>query len=142
MIPLSENDPIHHTQKIKAQMNRLIEHLRGDVGKVTEPKAQALFETSAEVLTGLVKAFDDYEKKARRHGELSPRRPGRKKERRMPQGDKSSYTDKQKRQAEHIEAGYEKKGLSVKTSEARAWATVNKLDGGGKKSGSGRKRTN
>jgi len=58
----------------------------------------------------------------------------------MPQGDKSSYTDKQKRQAEDIEAGYEKKGLSVKTSVARAWATVNKLDGGGKKSGSGRKK--
>ena len=60
----------------------------------------------------------------------------------MPQGVKSSYTDEQKRQVEHIEAGYEKKGLSVKTSKARAWATVNKLDGGGKKSGSGRKRTN
>jgi plasmid stabilization system protein ParE len=59
----------------------------------------------------------------------------------MSQGDKSSYTDTQKRQAEHIEAGYEKKGLSVKTAEARAWATVNKLTGGGKKSGSGRKRT-
>ena len=57
----------------------------------------------------------------------------------MPQGDKSSYTDKQKRQAEHIEAGYEKKGLSMKTAEARAWATVNKLAGGGKMSGSGRK---
>ena len=56
----------------------------------------------------------------------------------MPQGDKSSYTDKQKRQAAHIEAGYEKKGLSPKTAEARAWATVNKLDGGGKNSGSGR----
>ena len=56
----------------------------------------------------------------------------------MPQGDKSSYTDKQKRQAEHIEAGYEKKGLITKTAEARAWATVNKLSGGGKKSGSGR----
>jgi hypothetical protein len=53
-------------------MRQLIEHLRGDVGKVTEPKAQALFETSAEVLTGLVKAFDDYEKKAKRHGELNP----------------------------------------------------------------------
>ena len=64
MKPLSECDPIHHTQKIKAQMSQLIEHLRGDVGKVTEPKAQALFETSAEVLTGLVKAFDDYEKKS------------------------------------------------------------------------------
>jgi plasmid stabilization system protein ParE len=58
----------------------------------------------------------------------------------MPQGDKSSYTDKQKRQAGHIEAGYEKKGLSTKTAEARAWATVNKLSGGGKKSGSGRER--
>jgi plasmid stabilization system protein ParE len=58
----------------------------------------------------------------------------------MPQGDKSSYTDKQKRQAEHIEAGYEKKGLSMKNAEARAWATVNKLSGGGKKSGSGRKK--
>ena len=45
---------------------------------------------------------------------------------------------KQKRQAEHIEAGYEKKGFSMKTAEARAWATVNKLTGGGKKSGSGR----
>ena len=59
----------------------------------------------------------------------------------MPQGDKSSYTDKQKRQAEHIEAGYAKKGLSTKTAEARAWATVNKLTGGGNKSGSGRKET-
>ena len=56
----------------------------------------------------------------------------------MPQGDKSSYTDKQKRQAGHIEAGYEKKGVSTKTAESRAWATVNKLSGGGKKSGSGR----
>jgi plasmid stabilization system protein ParE len=58
----------------------------------------------------------------------------------MPQGDKSSYTDKQKRQAEHIEVGYEKKGIGPAIAEARAWATVNKLTGGGKKSGSGRKR--
>ncbi len=58
----------------------------------------------------------------------------------MPQGDKSSYTDKQKRQAAHIEASYEKAGLSTQASEARAWATVNKLTGGGKKSGSGRKK--
>ncbi len=57
----------------------------------------------------------------------------------MPQGDKSSYTDKQKRQATPIEAGYEKKGVSVKNAEARAWATVNKISGGGKLSGSGRK---
>jgi plasmid stabilization system protein ParE len=56
----------------------------------------------------------------------------------MPQGDKSSYTDKQKRQAAHIEAGYEHQGLSPRKAAARAWATVNKLDGGGKKSGAGR----
>jgi len=63
MKPSSENDPVHHTQKIKARMRQLIDHLREDVGKVMEPKAQALFETSAEVLTGLIKAFDDYKKK-------------------------------------------------------------------------------
>lgn len=56
----------------------------------------------------------------------------------MPKGDKSSYTSKQKRQAEHIEEGYEKKGVSRKEAESRAWATVNKTSGGGKKSGSGR----
>jgi len=56
----------------------------------------------------------------------------------MPRGDKSAYTDKQKRQAEHIEEGYEKKGVSKKTAEARAWATVNAMTGGGKKSGSGK----
>jgi plasmid stabilization system protein ParE len=56
----------------------------------------------------------------------------------MPRGDKGAYTDKQKRQAEHIEEGYEKKGVSTKEAEARAWATVNKESGGGKKSGSGR----
>ena len=56
----------------------------------------------------------------------------------MPQGDKSAYTDKQKRQAEHIEKSYEERGVSEKEAEKRAWATVNKQDGGGKKSGSGR----
>lgn len=56
----------------------------------------------------------------------------------MPRGDKSSYTDKQKRKAEHIEEGYEKRGVSKKVAEQRAWATVNKTSGGGKKSGSGR----
>ena len=56
----------------------------------------------------------------------------------MPRGDKSSYTDKQKRQAEHIEEGYEERGVPKKEAEARAWATVNKMTGGGKKSGSGR----
>src|SRR5579862_2017343 len=56
----------------------------------------------------------------------------------MPQGDKSSYTDKQKRKAEHIEDGYEHRGVSHQEAERRAWATVNKESGGGKKSGSGR----
>jgi plasmid stabilization system protein ParE len=56
----------------------------------------------------------------------------------MPQGDKSSYTSKQKRKAGHIEEGYEKRGVSKKEAEKRAWATVNKSDKGGKKSGSGR----
>ena len=56
----------------------------------------------------------------------------------MPRGDKSSYTDKQKRQAEHIEQGYEKRGVAKGESERRAWATVNKETHGGKKSGSGR----
>ncbi|HWD39703.1 MAG TPA: hypothetical protein VG944_12700 [Fimbriimonas sp.] len=56
----------------------------------------------------------------------------------MPRGDKSKYTDKQKRQAEHIEEGYEKRGVSENEAERRAWATVNKETGGGKKSGSGR----
>lgn len=57
----------------------------------------------------------------------------------MPRGDKSSYTDKQKRQAEHIEAGYREQGVSKQEAEERAWRTVNKQDHGGKKSGSGRK---
>ena len=56
----------------------------------------------------------------------------------MPRGDKSKYTDKQKRKAEHIEEGYEDRGVSQKEAERRAWATVNKESGGGKKSGSGR----
>jgi plasmid stabilization system protein ParE len=61
----------------------------------------------------------------------------------MPRGDKSSYTDKQKRRAEHIEEGYRERGVSEDEAERRAWATVNKESGGGKKSGSGRgKREN
>jgi plasmid stabilization system protein ParE len=57
----------------------------------------------------------------------------------MPQGDKSKYTDKQERKAEHIAEGYEERGVSVKEAERRAWATVNRQDGGGKApGGSGR----
>jgi hypothetical protein len=51
----------------------------------------------------------------------------------MPRGSKASYTTKQKRQATHIEHGYERSGVSAKTAKARAWATVNKQDGGAKK---------
>lgn len=58
----------------------------------------------------------------------------------MPPGDKSSYTGKQKRQAEHIEKSYEQRGVTGKTAARRAWATVNKLTGGGKMSGAGRKQ--
>jgi len=56
----------------------------------------------------------------------------------MARGSKSKYSGKQKRQAGHIEEGYEKRGTSKKEAERRAWATVNKQTGGGKKSGSGR----
>jgi plasmid stabilization system protein ParE len=56
----------------------------------------------------------------------------------MPRGDKSAYTDKQERKADHIADGYKDKGVPAKEAERRAWATVNKDDGGGKKSGSGR----
>lgn len=56
----------------------------------------------------------------------------------MPRGDKDAYTNKQKRKAEHIEAGYEKRGVPEVDAERRARATVNKDSGGGDKSGSGR----
>jgi plasmid stabilization system protein ParE len=56
----------------------------------------------------------------------------------MPRGEKSKYTDKQKRMAQHIEEGYEHRGASKSEAERRAWATVNKETGGGNKSGSGR----
>lgn len=56
----------------------------------------------------------------------------------MSKGDKSSYTDKQKRKAEHIEEGYKDQGVDADEAERRAWATVNKESGGGNKSGSGR----
>lgn len=59
----------------------------------------------------------------------------------MPRGEKSKYTDKQKRKAEHIEESYEKRGVSEGEAEARAWATVNKQSGGGEKGGSGRKKS-
>jgi plasmid stabilization system protein ParE len=60
----------------------------------------------------------------------------------MPRGDKSKYTNKQIRQAEHIEESYEEKGVPKTEAESIAWATVNKNSGGGNKSGSGRKKKN
>ena len=59
----------------------------------------------------------------------------------MPRGDKSSYTGTQKRKAEHIEEGYKRRGVGSKEAERRTWATVNKETGGGKRSGSGRGKT-
>lgn len=59
----------------------------------------------------------------------------------MPRGDKSKYTAKQKRKAEHIEESYEARGLDAREAEARAWATVNKQSGGGERAGSGRKKS-
>lgn len=59
----SQSSPVHHTGKMKSEMNALIAHLREDVTKVDDPQFKAMFETSAEVIGGLVKAFSDYERK-------------------------------------------------------------------------------
>jgi len=60
----SDSDPIHHTQQIRQRLQDLADHLRADIGKIDEPQAKALFETSAEVLGGLLKAFEHYEAKS------------------------------------------------------------------------------
>lgn len=57
----------------------------------------------------------------------------------MPRGSKDAYAEKQKRKAAHIEESYEDRGVSAKTAKKRAWATVNKQDGGGKKRGAARR---
>jgi hypothetical protein len=59
----SERDPRHHTQKMQQRLQEIMNHLREDIGKVDEPQLKAMFETSAEVLGGLIKAFRDYEQK-------------------------------------------------------------------------------
>jgi hypothetical protein len=59
----SDKSPQHHTQKMKKRLEETVTHLRQDIDKVDEPQLAAMFETSAEVLNGLIKAFDDYEKK-------------------------------------------------------------------------------
>ena len=58
-----DGDPIFHARKVRQRLEDTLTHMREDVDKVDDPKFKAMFETSAEVLTGLVKAFDDYEKK-------------------------------------------------------------------------------
>ena len=63
MASATDRDPRHHTQKMKNRLNELITHLREDIDKVDEPQFKAMFETAAEVLGGLVKAFSDYEQK-------------------------------------------------------------------------------
>lgn len=59
----ADRDPRHHTQKMKKRLEEIVIHLREDIKKVDEPQLKAMFETSAEVLTGLTKAFSDYERK-------------------------------------------------------------------------------
>jgi uncharacterized membrane-anchored protein YhcB (DUF1043 family) len=59
----SASDPRHHTQKMQVRLQETIQHLREDIDKVDEPQLKAMFETSAEVLGGLKKAFSDYEQK-------------------------------------------------------------------------------
>ena len=61
-----ETDPHHHTEKLKRMLNDTANHARQDVAKISDPKAQALFETTAEVLLGLAKAFEDFEQKSER----------------------------------------------------------------------------
>lgn len=63
---LPEADPRHHTSKIKGMLNDIVTHLRQDIDRVNEPKAQALFETTAEVLNGLVTAYSHYEQHSER----------------------------------------------------------------------------
>jgi hypothetical protein len=60
---MADSDPRTHTQKMQKALKEIQDHLREDISKVKEPKLQAMFETSAEVLGGLMKAFQDYEKK-------------------------------------------------------------------------------
>ncbi|WP_431323262.1 hypothetical protein [Rhizobium sp. YTU87027] len=63
MVSKADRDPRHHTQKMQMRLQEMVDHLRGDIGKVEEPQLRAMFETAAEVLIGLRKAFSDYEQK-------------------------------------------------------------------------------
>jgi hypothetical protein len=63
MASASDKNPLHHTQNMKKRLSEAQTHLREDIEKVDEPQLKAMFETSPEVLGGLIKAFTDYEKK-------------------------------------------------------------------------------
>ena len=63
-MPTDDADPRHHTQKMQARLREIMDHLRADIKKVDEPQFKAMFETAAEVIGGLVKAFQDCEKKS------------------------------------------------------------------------------
>ncbi|CAN7642598.1 hypothetical protein LJR255_004903 [Pararhizobium sp. LjRoot255] len=63
MMAQAQSNPAYHTEKIKSEMNALVRHLRGDVDKVDDPQFKALLETSAEVIGGLIKAFNDFQQK-------------------------------------------------------------------------------
>jgi hypothetical protein len=63
MASVSDRTPQHHTRNMKKRLSETVTHLREDIGKVDEPQLKAMFETSAEGLGGLIKAFDDYDKK-------------------------------------------------------------------------------
>lgn len=63
MASTDDNNPAHHTRNMKKRLQETVDHLRADIGNVQEPQLAAMFETAAEVLTGLIKAFGDFEKK-------------------------------------------------------------------------------
>jgi hypothetical protein len=63
MASSADRNPQHHTEKMKGRLQEIMTHMREDIHKVDEPQLKAMFETSAEVLGGLMKAFSDYEKK-------------------------------------------------------------------------------
>ena len=71
----NEDNSRHHAQKLKQMLNDTANHAREDVSKVSDPKAQALFETTAEVLKGLVKAFEDFEQKREQAWTENPSKP-------------------------------------------------------------------
>ena len=67
-VKLSTSDPRHHTKRLKEMLTQVIDHARSDVSKISDPKARALFETTAEALIGLRKAFEDFESGTNRRG--------------------------------------------------------------------------